>query len=88
MMILAMGNLLLSDKFLNFFVNWEFMALSAYFIILMGKKAEKPSLIYIVFSTLGSFAMLAGFGLVYKLTGTASFAGMVFGFTYWFLWDF
>ncbi len=76
MMILAMGNLLVSDKFLNFFINWEFMALSAYFIILMGKKAEKPSLIYIVFSTLGSFAMLAGFGLAYKLAHADTFSAL------------
>ena len=76
MMILAMGNLLMSDKFLNFFINWEFMALSAYFIVLMGKKSQKPSLIYIVFSTLGSYSMLAGFGLAYKLSGSLSFSGM------------
>jgi len=76
MMILAMGNLLRTDKFLNFFINWEFMALSAYFIILMGRKSEKASLIYVVFSTLGSYLMLAGFGLAYKLSGSMSFSGL------------
>jgi formate hydrogenlyase subunit 3/multisubunit Na+/H+ antiporter MnhD subunit len=52
------------------------MALSAYFIILMGRKSEKASLIYVVFSTLGSYLMLAGFGLAYKLSGSMSFSGL------------
>lgn len=62
MMIFALGNLIVSNSYLTFFLNWEFMAISSYLLVLRGKQAKVPALTYITFSLAGAYLMLAGFG--------------------------
>jgi len=64
MMIIAMGNLIVADSFLSFFLNWEFMTIAAYLLIIRGKQGQVPALTFITFSLAGAYLMLAGFGFM------------------------
>ncbi len=63
MMIFSFGNLLISTTYLEFFLSWEFMTISSFLLILRGKKAQKASLLYLIFSTAGAYLMMVGFSL-------------------------
>ena len=80
MLILSLGSLLKAETTLQFFYFWELMTVSSYLLILMGKKAEKPALKYIVFSLSGAYLILVGFAFAFKETGVMlidSFAMLV-----------
>jgi len=64
MLILAMGNLVITASKLEFFVAWEFIALASYLLILRGRKAQYPALNYILFSLFGAFMILIGLALM------------------------
>ena len=68
MLILSLGSLLLATTTLEFFLAWEFMTVSSYLMVSLGKNAEKSSLQYLAFSLAGAFFILAGFALAYSET--------------------
>ena len=72
MMIFSMGNLLVADSYLTFFLNWEFMTIASYLLIIRGEKAKVPALTYITFSLAGAYLMLAGLGFAPHLTEGSS----------------
>ncbi|RLD55548.1 MAG: NADH-quinone oxidoreductase subunit F [Bacteroidetes bacterium] len=63
MMIFSFGNLIIAKSYLEFFLSWEFMTISSYLLILRGKKAQKASLMYLIFSTAGAYLLMVGFSL-------------------------
>jgi len=69
MLLISLGNLLISTTTLQFFFAWEIMAVSSYFLVLRGKKSLKASLSYIIFSLASGFLMLGAFALGFKETG-------------------
>jgi len=77
MMIFSMGNLVVSTSYLTFFLNWEFMTIASYLLILRGKKAKVPALTYITFSLAGAYLMLTGFGFAPHLTGNSSLVSSI-----------
>jgi len=70
MLVLSLGTLLTADTMLGFFLGWEFMTVSSYLLVSLGKKATRPSLVYLVFSIAGAFLILFGFALIYAQTGS------------------
>ena len=77
MMIFSMGNLLVADSYLTFFLNWEFMTIASYLLIIRGEKAKVPALTYITFSLAGAYLMLAGFGFApYLIEGSSLVSGI------------
>ena len=70
LMIGSLSALALSSTSLQFFYAWELMTFSSYILVLRGKKAMKPALLYMVFSAAGAYLVMAGF---------ASAGGTVFG---------
>ncbi|MDA3870867.1 MAG: proton-conducting transporter membrane subunit [Candidatus Marinimicrobia bacterium] len=72
MMIFSFGNLLIAKSYLEFFLAWEFMTISSFVLILRGKKAQKASLLYIIFSTTGAYLMMVGFSLAPHLTSNSA----------------
>lgn len=70
MLVLSLGTLLTADSMLGFFLGWEFMTVSSYLLVSLGKKATRPSLVYLVFSIAGAFLIMFGFALVYAQTGS------------------
>ncbi|MEA3499473.1 MAG: proton-conducting transporter membrane subunit [Candidatus Marinimicrobia bacterium] len=72
MMILSFGNLLISKTYLEFFLAWEFMTVSSFVLILRGKKAQKASLMYMIFSTAGAYLMMVGFSLLPNLISNSA----------------
>jgi len=71
MLVLSLGTLLSADSMLGFFLGWEFMTVSSYLLVSLGKKATRPSLVYLVFSIAGAFLILFGFALIYAQTGSS-----------------
>ncbi len=65
LMLGALSNLALAQNLLQFFFAWEFMTVSSYLLILRGKKARTPALIYVLFSVGGAYLLLAGFALAH-----------------------
>lgn len=72
MMIFSFGNLLIAKTYLQFFLSWEFMTISSFILILRGKKAQKASLMYMIFSTAGAYLMMVGFGLAPTLNSNSA----------------
>lgn len=64
MLILSMGNLLIAENNLQFFLSWELMTIATYLLILRGKQSRVPALSYISFSMGGAYLILAGLMLV------------------------
>ncbi|MDP8201553.1 MAG: proton-conducting transporter membrane subunit [Candidatus Tenebribacter burtonii] len=71
MMIFSFGNLLVAITYLEFFLSWEFMTISSFLLILRGKKAQKASMLYLIFSTAGAYLMMVGFSLAPDLVSNS-----------------
>ncbi len=67
MLIFALGNIVLATSALEFFIAWELMTIASYLLILKGKKAEKASGIYAIFSTFGAYLLLVGLSMLPQL---------------------
>jgi formate hydrogenlyase subunit 3/multisubunit Na+/H+ antiporter MnhD subunit len=61
MMIFSFGNLLIASSYLEFFLSWEFMTISSFLLILRGQRAQRASLMYMIFSTAGAYLLMTGF---------------------------
>jgi formate hydrogenlyase subunit 3/multisubunit Na+/H+ antiporter MnhD subunit len=55
-----------STGLLHFFISWEIMTLSSYFLIHRGAGSRKESYRYVIFSLAGAFLMLIGFGYAFN----------------------
>jgi formate hydrogenlyase subunit 3/multisubunit Na+/H+ antiporter MnhD subunit len=73
MVTLSLGAVLVAQSPLGFFFAWETMTLSSWLLVLRGRRAEKPSLAYIVFGLGGAFILMTG--LTAGGLGAAGMAG-------------
>lgn len=71
----VIGSFLTADLF-NVYVMFEVMLLASFVLITLGQSVEqlRAAIIYVVLNILGSWLLLLGIGLLYKLTGTLNFA--------------
>ncbi|WP_210126387.1 MULTISPECIES: Na+/H+ antiporter subunit D [unclassified Staphylococcus] len=71
----VIGSFLTADLF-NIYVMFEVMLLASFVLITLGQSLEqlRAAIIYVVLNILGSWLLLLGIGLLYKLTGTLNFA--------------
>ena len=61
----AMTGILMSQDLVSFFIFWEIMTWSSYFIVVYnGHKTQKIGITYILFSALGAYAMLTAIVLL------------------------
>ncbi|HHE65334.1 MAG TPA: NADH-quinone oxidoreductase subunit F, partial [Bacteroidetes bacterium] len=67
-LIFSFSGLLQAETTLQFFLSWEIMTVSAFLLILRGKFSAPHALRYIMFSTLGSYFILAAFGFAFRET--------------------
>ncbi len=74
MLILALGNILLANGRLEFFLAWELMAFASFLMILRGAQARIPAYVYALFSTAGAYFLIAGLNILPEFTGGALFA--------------
>lgn len=72
MMIFSFGNLLIASTYLEFFLSWEFMTISSFLLILRGQKAQRASLMYMIFSTAGAYLIMVGFSFAPALTSASA----------------
>ena len=63
LMYAGLAQIIQADNLLQFFFGWEIMTAGSYFLIIRGKRSVKHALSYMLFSTGGAYAILAGFGL-------------------------
>jgi formate hydrogenlyase subunit 3/multisubunit Na+/H+ antiporter MnhD subunit len=82
LMLLLLGSLsslATTSNILVFFVSWEIMTVSSYLLILRGKGAEKPSMVYAIFSLGGAFLLLAGIAIAQPESGFSSGFSILLG---------
>ncbi|OQY36802.1 MAG: hypothetical protein B6226_05965 [Candidatus Cloacimonetes bacterium 4572_65] len=70
MLIISMGNLLVADSYLKFFLFWELMTISSYFLIIKGEKSAKSALRFVMFSMGSAFMLLVGLNLAPEISGS------------------
>ena len=61
MMISSLIILVFAQRTLQFFVQWEFITISSYFLVIYNRKTEAAALKYIMFSLGSAVLMLIGF---------------------------
>ncbi|MCG6967003.1 MAG: hypothetical protein LJE59_10850 [Chromatiaceae bacterium] len=76
MLLLSFGGLLQADTSLEFFLAWEFLTVSSYLLLCMGRDAAPYTLAYLIFSLAAAFLLLAGFGLAYAETQSIALADL------------
>jgi formate hydrogenlyase subunit 3/multisubunit Na+/H+ antiporter MnhD subunit len=59
---------------LEFFLDWELITLSSYFLILRRREAEAQALPYLLFSLVSAFFLLVGFAMIHAGSGSVSLA--------------
>jgi len=64
--------ILLSQNFLSFFLGWELMSMSSFFLV-YNNKDRKAGLLYLIASAVGAYGILIGIALIYAKTGSISF---------------
>lgn len=71
----VIGSFLTADLF-NLYVMFEVMLLASFVLVTLGQSVEqlRAAIIYVVLNILGSWLLLLGIGLLYKLTGTLNFS--------------
>src|SRR6056297_890414 len=74
-LVLSLGSLIQAASLLEFFLAWEFMTFSSYFLILLGRNAEKPALTYMTFSVGGAFTLMSGMLLMTAVLPAELFQG-------------
>ena len=70
MMVTSMTALMVTETTIEFFYLWELITVSTFCLILRGRKALKPSLLYLVFSLAAAFLLLVGFSFSFAQTGS------------------
>jgi NADH-quinone oxidoreductase subunit M len=76
--VFAMLVLLASGDFITLFIGWELVSWASYLLmVLAGGAASQAALRYITYAMGGAMAILAGLGLVYNMTGTLSYQGLM-----------
>jgi NADH-quinone oxidoreductase subunit M len=71
---LAMLAIVLAGDFITFFIGWEIMTWSSYFLISKSKNIDTKSLQkYILFSLASAFSLMAGMVIVYAFTNSFDF---------------
>jgi formate hydrogenlyase subunit 3/multisubunit Na+/H+ antiporter MnhD subunit len=71
MMLGGLATMLLAKNTLQFFMAWELMTLGSYFMVMKGKKAEKPATSYITFGLGSAYVMMMGLALLYFSNGNS-----------------
>jgi NADH-quinone oxidoreductase subunit M len=79
--VMSMMEILFSLDFLTFFIFWEIMTWSSYFMVVFtGKDVQKVGIKYILFSAIGAYAMLMAIVFIYSLTGSVLIGDFIDGF--------
>jgi formate hydrogenlyase subunit 3/multisubunit Na+/H+ antiporter MnhD subunit len=76
--VFAMLLLLASGDLITLFIGWELVSWASYLLmVLAGGAASQAAMRYITYAMGGAMAILAGLGLVYSLTGSLSYQGLM-----------
>ena len=79
--IAAMLGIILSRDLISFFIFWEIMTWSSYFIVVYsGREVQKTGLRYILFSTMGAYAMLMAIVMIYGQTHSIAISALTENF--------
>ena len=89
--IMSMTGILMSRDLVSFFIFWEIMTWSSYFIVVYsGKEVQRTGINYILFSAIGAYAMLMAIVMVWSQGHSILISDMVTGFPFypvaWKIW--
>jgi formate hydrogenlyase subunit 3/multisubunit Na+/H+ antiporter MnhD subunit len=71
-LLLAMPALTRAETMLEFFLLWELITISCYFLILQGKDAAPQALRFLLFSLVAAFFLLVGFAVAQAVNESGS----------------
>jgi hydrogenase-4 component B len=77
LLVVSMAMVVTAANIITFMLSWEMMSLSSFFLVIHNyqkKENLKAGYLYFVFSHVGAMFLFAGFGLLYKYTGSFGFA--------------
>jgi len=81
--LMSMMGILMSHDLVSFFIFWEMMTWSSYFIVIYnGKNVQRSGINYIIFSALGAYAMLMAIVMVYAHTQSLMIPDMMQAFPF------
>ncbi len=78
--VLSMICVFTAGDLLAFFMSWELMAFTSYFLVVYhheSKDAQDAGLVYIIMTSAGTIFLLLGIMLLYASTGETSFAALI-----------
>jgi hydrogenase-4 component B len=77
LLVVSMAMVVTAANIITFMLSWEIMSLSSFFLVIHNyqkKESQKAGFLYFVFSHVGAMFLFAGFGVLYKYTGSFGFA--------------
>lgn len=79
--IMSMLGILFSRDLVSFFIFWEIMTWSSYFMVVFtGNDVQKVGIKYFVFSAIGAYAMLMAIVIIYSLNGSMLLGNLIDSF--------
>ncbi len=79
----SMMGIVMSQDLVSFFIFWEIMTWSSFFIVIYnGRNVQSSGINYILFSALGAYAMLMAIVMVFAHTHSLLITDMVEGFPF------
>jgi hydrogenase-4 component B len=79
LLIASMALVVTAANMITFMLSWEIMSLSSFFLVIYNyhlPENRKAGYLYFVFSHVGAMFIFAGFGIIYKYTGSFGFGAM------------
>ncbi|MEX1298715.1 MAG: proton-conducting transporter membrane subunit [Desulfotignum sp.] len=76
LLAVSMAMVVTAANIITFMLSWEIMSLSSFFLVIHNyrqKENQYAGYLYFVFSHVGAMFIFAGFGLIYKHTGSFGF---------------
>ncbi len=77
LLVVSMAMVVTAANMITFMLSWEIMSLSSFFLVIHNYQHvenRKAGYLYFVFSHVGAMFLFAGFGVLYKYTGSFGFA--------------
>jgi len=79
--VMAMFGILISNDLISFFIFWEIMSWSSYFMVVLNHKdVQRSGITYIIFCVIGAYAMMMAIMIIYSSTGSVMIGDFISNF--------
>ncbi len=79
--VMAMFGILISNDLISFFIFWEIMSWSSYFMVVLNHKdVQRSGITYIIFCVIGAYAMMMAIMIIYSYSGSVMIGDFISNF--------